>query len=147
MSDSKGLADFAADVLGLPLTSAQRELLARIEEGASEIDPRVSLRRATQEQIDRARRSTLPAPNEDDMQEPKNGFDFWIGERLCEACGLLVPLHADHHPRDCIAQRLENAGNLGRRCPWCDAPYLCARDADGRVVFEHARTCPRKADK
>lgn len=141
MTNPKSAADFAVDVLGLPLTGHQRALLERLE-----IDPLVSLRHATQEQIERARRSTIPAPNEDDMQEPKNGFDPRIGERLCEACGLLVPLDADHSARECIAQRLENIGNHGGNCPWCYG-FSASRDEEGRAVFSHARTCPRKSDK
>lgn len=68
MSDDlpKSLADFAEDFLRLSLTPHQRELLERVDKWASEIDPRVALHRATQEQIDRARRSTLPAPPEDE---------------------------------------------------------------------------------
>lgn len=107
--------------------------------------------RATQEQIERSRRSTLPAPPEEDVPQtynfhhcPECGFEN--RDRLCELCGIIIAVGEEHPVRDCIAQRLENIGNHGGNCPWCYG-FSAARDEKGRCVFNHARTCPRKADK
>jgi hypothetical protein len=61
---------FIEDALELPLSELQRQIRLRLLLfGCAQLEivcPRRSLQIATQDQIDRARRSTLPAPPEDE---------------------------------------------------------------------------------